>query len=478
MTNERFSYDLFLSHSLADKAIVRPLAERLRGDGLKVWFDEWEIKPDDNRQDKIEDGLERSRVLVLCMSTNAFGSDWAQLESGTFRFRDPLNKERRFIPLRLDDVEIKGSLAQFLFIDWRPAGREQEYEKLVEACRPTVEVTTTEAEKAKKLVSERTIQLDYKYVAIYAYAFSSDGKRILTGSADSKVRLWNNKTGYCQVVFEDHTDVVLTVALSPDGKLALSGGSNRDNMRLWDVESGRCLRVFDTTQTVWQVKWSPNGRFALSGALDKTVQLWDIESGRCIRVLEGHKSWICSVAWSSDGKLVLSGADDKTIRLWNIESGQCLRVLKGHTRKVWSVTWSPDGKLALSGAADNTVRLWEIDSGRCLLVFEGHTNVVWSVAWNPDGNLALSGSADNNVRLWSIELSRCLSVFEGHKSPIKAVAWSADALHAFTGDEYCGINVWDLSEFVTKAKAAKVTVPNALLKWYSGPRFSDSGLRW
>ena len=68
------------------------------------------------RAAKIEEGLERSRVLVLCMSAHAFGSDWAQLESGTFRFRDPLNKERRFLPLRLDDAPTKGSLAQFLYI--------------------------------------------------------------------------------------------------------------------------------------------------------------------------------------------------------------------------------------------------------------------------------------------------------------------------------------------------------------------------
>ena len=62
------------------------------------------LKPGDSIPAKIEEGLERSRVLVLCMSANAFGSDWAQLESGTFRFRDPLNKERRFLPLRLDDA--------------------------------------------------------------------------------------------------------------------------------------------------------------------------------------------------------------------------------------------------------------------------------------------------------------------------------------------------------------------------------------
>src|ERR1041384_6334978 len=128
-----FEYDVFISHNSKDKAVVRPLAERLCNDGLRVWFDEWVLRPGDPIQKKIDDGLENSRVLVLCMSANASGSDWAQLEAGTFRFRDPLNKQRRLIPLRLDDTPIKGSLAQFLYISWLPNDREQEYAKLLEA---------------------------------------------------------------------------------------------------------------------------------------------------------------------------------------------------------------------------------------------------------------------------------------------------------------------------------------------------------
>ncbi len=99
MANE-FQYDVFLSHSSKDKPVVRPLAERLRQDGLKAWFDEWKLpvasvydrRGRERRSQsaataaKIEEGLERSRELVLCMSANAFGSDWAQLESGIFRF--------------------------------------------------------------------------------------------------------------------------------------------------------------------------------------------------------------------------------------------------------------------------------------------------------------------------------------------------------------------------------------------------------
>ena len=145
MSDAVFTHDVFLSHSSKDKAVVRAVAERLRADGLRVWFDEWGFTPGDSIPAKIEEGLERSRVLVLCMSANAFGSDWAQLETDTFRFRDPLNKERRFIPLRLDDAPIKGSLAQFLYINWLPPDREQEYTKLLEACRPPAKPTVAEA---------------------------------------------------------------------------------------------------------------------------------------------------------------------------------------------------------------------------------------------------------------------------------------------------------------------------------------------
>lgn len=113
-----FEYDVFLSHSSKDKEVVRDVAERLRKDGVKVWFDEWVLQPGDDISLKVEKGLQRSRIQVLCTSKNAFGSDWMQLESATFLFRDPLNKERRLVTLRLDDTPLKSSLAQFLSMNW------------------------------------------------------------------------------------------------------------------------------------------------------------------------------------------------------------------------------------------------------------------------------------------------------------------------------------------------------------------------
>jgi hypothetical protein len=105
-----FAYDCFLSHNSRDKPRVRPLAERLKAAGLKVWLDEWVIKPGDDIYLAVERGLESARVQVLCLSPAALGSDWVGLERSTVLFRDPANAGRRFVPLLLEDCELPDTL--------------------------------------------------------------------------------------------------------------------------------------------------------------------------------------------------------------------------------------------------------------------------------------------------------------------------------------------------------------------------------
>ena len=458
MANE-FQFDVFLSHSSKDIAVMREVAALLKKDGVRVWLDEDQINPGDSIPAKIEEGLEHSRVLVLCMSANAFGSDWAQLEAGTFRFRDPLNKERRFIPLRLDDAPIKGSLGQFLHINWRQADREQEYAKLLEACRPLAErlvarpvIANHAAEKILKLASK---------TAIFAYAFSPDGKRALTSGEYPLIRLWDVETGTCLRILQGHTGAIFSLAWSANQYRVISGADDK-TIRLWDVESGDCIKEFKGhTDKLRQVVWSADEQNVLSAAFDKTVRLWDVSTGRCLRKFEGHTDAVLSAEWSSDQSYVASGSNDKTIRLWDVKTGRCQKILRGHSGPIEWVKWTFDQRRLISSSSDRTVRVWDAETGDCLRVLEGHTSWVRKVECHSNGRVALSCSEDETVRLWDIEVGRCLCVLAGHTGDIYNVVWSADGRRAFSGDSKGDIRVWDLSEFVTAARASKVALPLA-----------------
>lgn len=131
-----FTYDVFLCYSGNDKTAVSELAERLRSDGVRVWLDEWEIGLGRHIPNTIDDGLEHSRVLLLCMSRHELDSKWTRYESWVHRFRDPTNEEQRFIPIRLDNSDVKKSIEPFRYVDYRPGKRRASYPALLAACLP------------------------------------------------------------------------------------------------------------------------------------------------------------------------------------------------------------------------------------------------------------------------------------------------------------------------------------------------------
>src|SRR3954447_21610607 len=135
---DRFTYDVFLSHNSKDKPRVRKLAEDLRDAGLRVWFDEWVLKPGDDIYLAIERGLEAARAQVLCLSPAALGSDWVALERSTVLFRDPTNAGRRFIPLLLADCELPDALRRYKYVDYRGETKEA-FAELLGACRSETE---------------------------------------------------------------------------------------------------------------------------------------------------------------------------------------------------------------------------------------------------------------------------------------------------------------------------------------------------
>ncbi|KAF4415645.1 Vegetative incompatibility protein HET-E-1 [Colletotrichum fructicola] len=144
------------------------------------------------------------------------------------------------------------------------------------------------------------------------------------------------------------------------------------------------------SDSVLSVAFSPDGRQLASGSVDNTVKLWDTATGQCQQTLEGHSDWVLSVAFSPDGRQLASGSRDKTVKLWDTATGQCQQTLEGHSDWVWSVAFSPDGRQLASGSYDNTVKLWDTATGQCQQTLEGHNSLenVFEVAiQEPTGDL-------------------------------------------------------------------------------------------
>eukprot|EP00741_Cyanophora_paradoxa_P018442 tig00021070_g17805.t1 len=279
---------------------------------------------------------------------------------------------------------------------------------------------------------------------VNAVAITRDGKRAVSGSGDSTLRVWDLESGVELRRLAGHEDGVSSVAILPDGKRAVSGGSDK-RLRVWDLESGAELRCLAGHEgSVSSVAILPDGKRAVSGSSDKTLRVWDLESGAELRRLAGHEGRVTSVAISPDGKRAVSGSGDSTLRMWDLESGAELRCLEGHEDRVISVAISPDGKRALSGSWDKTLRMWDLESGEELRCLAGHERDVGAVAISPDGKRAVSGSGDSTLRVWDLESGAELRRLAGHERDVGAVAISPDGKRAVSGSEDTTLRVWDL----------------------------------
>ena len=297
----------------------------------------------------------------------------------------------------------------------------------------------------------------------HAIAISLDGRRLVTGSSNERLSLWDLEGGRCLATLHDPQAPQPTtpspakvtwpsnfrplkgvdaVALTPDGRCAVSG-STRDVPRLWDLESGRCLRVFEGHRdNVRALAVTPDGRHILSGSMDKTLRLWDLTTGRCLRIFEGHTDTVWTLGVAPDGRWAASGGWDRALRLWDLATGRCLGVLEGHTDRIFALAITPDGRRILTGCYDGSLRLWDLAAGS-VHSLDGHQASIWGLAVAPDGRYALSGGMDKVLRLWDLVTGRCLAVVEGHQGHVFAVTFTPNGRHALSASKDGTLRQWE-----------------------------------
>ena len=273
-------------------------------------------------------------------------------------------------------------------------------------------------------------------------AFSRDGRRIVSGSRDGTLRVWDASTGQETFTLKGFSQWVISVAFSPDGRRIVSG-SRDGTLEVWDAVTGReTLALNGHAGSVWSVAFSPDGQRIVSGSDDGTLKIWDASTGQVALTLKGDKDSIFSVAFSPDGRRIVSGCFG-TLKVWDAAARQETLTLTGHEAEVHGVAFSPDGRRIISGSADKTLRVWDASTGQVALTLKGHTKAVTSVAFSPDGRRIVSGSDDKTLKVWDASTGQETFTLKGHAEAVTSVAFSPDGRRIVSGSDDKTLKVWD-----------------------------------
>ena len=313
---------------------------------------------------------------------------------------------------------------------------------------------------------------------IRGIAFTPDGKQLVSAGDDKVIRVWDLTSGKTVRTMRGEIALggpgeILAMTLSPDGKWLAVGGDFRiptatefqgsegtQPIRLYDFKSGKIVVLLKGhTDVIRSLAFSPDGSKLISGSGDNTAIIWDtgVRSGaqvpepKLLHRLEGHKADISAVAFSPDGSRAVTGSYDKDLRLWQVSDGSEIALMAGHVGGVNKIALAPDGTIA-SGDTYGAILLWDGRNHRLLRTLAQIKTGVGSLNFSLDGKFILtscgmggcSGSRAH-VNIYDVASGQVAVTYSGHDNAVPASAVSPDGRWVATaGSGNYEIHLWDL----------------------------------
>ncbi len=273
-------------------------------------------------------------------------------------------------------------------------------------------------------------------------------QRLLTGSLDREVRLWDAATGRVLQAFRGHTGGVTGCALRSDGRVALSASSDK-SLRLWDVGRGTMLKLLTghadavlccafSHKPIKLPGLATATWLAASGGRDRMVRVWDTEGGKLLLTLKGHGAEVVSCAFSPAEPLLASASKDGTARLWSLAEQSAVAKFSDENAAYTDCEFSPDGKLLILGLEDGRLLLLDRASGGTETLAEASGGRIGDCGFSTHGQIVFAVSADGMARLWDVRSRQVIASFNAAK-PLASGAMASDNITLAVGDSKGGV---------------------------------------
>ena len=281
-------------------------------------------------------------------------------------------------------------------------------------------------------------------------AINSVGSKLYSGSEDETIQMWDMRRYKRMAVLDGSgTQSIQDLVINEDNTriFSVSNDSNDQSVRIWDIEDSKqypfCQGHY---KEMMRIELTPDGKQMVSCSKDFNIIIWDLKDGKQKAKLKGHNWFVMSVAVTSDGAKLVSCTYNSNVRIWDLKKQVCIASLNIDT-SCWFVTMGPDDKEFILACCDSSIRIYDIETKHLKKKFDdGHNSAVYRVYMTPDKNKLVSCGDDQLIIVWDYHKTEVLQIIEGHSEKVFSLALvkSGADLKIVSGSSDKTVRVWNI----------------------------------
>lgn len=286
-----------------------------------------------------------------------------------------------------------------------------------------------------------------------------------------------------------HEESVLSVAFNPTDRRVLLTGAQDDSAALWGIEETtngglKCVqrhRLTGHSDSVSQVAFSHDGKYAATGSYDGTVRIWDPQSGALVHSLDGPSKEVEWILWHPKGHAILAGSADTMAWMWWAPTGKLMQIFAGHGQTVTTGCWGLGGKLIVTGSQDCGAIVWNPRQGTPQQhMRELHLSAIICMCAHPEAPIVVTGSEDASAKVVQIETGKVVANLSGHGQSVESVAFNNpdpnSGISLLASASMDGqLNIWDGKTFELRCSIKEIIGKGGItrFKWLPAPVYGS-----